>query len=415
MSNKQKNTRRTNGEGSVYQMKDGRYGAACSLGKDENGKRIRHVETGKTEQEVIDKMHLWLSKNGYLEEEEEVEEEVKLNEQTAVEEFVEEFKNYGLKDSGISDVTYDNYCNMLRPFTAAFAGRRIGEIDTDELNKFFARMASTVVDERYQYGQTSLDRTAFLVGKMFRRAIWKKYLQQNPMANGAFKKPTAKKVSKPVQALTSNELSVIMNILKRHDTIYPVVNVMLHTGMRTQEALALKWGDIDFENARISVNRALTKKIVLDEHGNRISSETVVGLPKTKTSIRDILVPDSLIEFLIEWRKKAPTVSKTKTSDEDFVFGTVKGPSWTCDGFRTSVNRFLKKSDADIDGLRPHRLRHTVATLLSNQSDATIFHVMQLLGHKDPRMAKKYVDNQTEERAKKNKEMLEQISKGFDI
>ena len=265
MSNKQKNTRRTNGEGSVYQMKDGRYGAACSLGKDENGKRIRHVETGKTEQEVIDKMHLWLSKNGYLEEEEEVEEEVKLNEQTAVEEFVEEFKNYGLKDSGISDVTYDNYCNMLRPFTAAFAGRRIGEIDTDELNKFFARMASTVVDERYQYGQTSLDRTAFLVGKMFRRAIWKKYLQQNPMANGAFKKPTAKKVSKPVQALTSNELSVIMNILKRHDTIYPVVNVMLHTGMRTQEALALKWGDIDFENARISVNRALTKKIVLDD------------------------------------------------------------------------------------------------------------------------------------------------------
>ena len=55
MSNKQKNTRRTNGEGSVYQMKDGRYGAACSLGKDENGKRVRHVETGKTEQEVIDK------------------------------------------------------------------------------------------------------------------------------------------------------------------------------------------------------------------------------------------------------------------------------------------------------------------------------------------------------------------------
>lgn len=66
-----------------------------------------------------------------------------------------------------------------------------------------------------------------------------------------------------------------------------------------------------------------------------------------------------------------------------------------------------------MDRLRPHRLRHTAATLLSNQPDATVFHVMQLLGHEDSRMAQKYVDKQREERAKKNKEMLEQISKGL--
>ena len=117
----------------------------------------------------------------------------------------------------------------------------------------------------------------------------------------------------------------------------------------------------------------------------------------------------------MEWRKKAPTVSKTKTSDEDFVFGTVKGPSWTCDGFRSALNRYLKKSGTGVDRLRPHRLRHTAATLLSNQPDATVFHVMQLLGHEDSRMAQKYVDKQREERAKKNKEMLEQISKGLDF
>ena len=59
-------TRRANGEGSVYQIKDGRYGAAYSLGKDENGKRLRHVETGKTEQDAIQKMQLWLAQNGYM-------------------------------------------------------------------------------------------------------------------------------------------------------------------------------------------------------------------------------------------------------------------------------------------------------------------------------------------------------------
>lgn len=410
MGKSKKIVRRPNGEGSVYQMKDGRFGTAVSLGKDESGKRLRHVETGKTEQEALDKMHLWLSKNGYLEEK-----KVVINGQTPVEEFVEEFKKYGLKDSGISDVTYDNYCNMLRPFTSAFTGRRIGEIDTDEINKFFARMSNEIINGHYQYGQISLNRTAYLVGRMFKRAVRKNYLLHNPVDNGEFKKPNAKKVSKEVTALTPDELSNIMSALKQHDTIYPVVNVMIHTGMRTQEALALKWGDIDFENACISISRALTKKMLFDEHGNRTSTETTVGLPKTKTGIREILVPDSLIEYLMEWREKAPTVSKTKTSDEDFVFGTVKGPSWTCDGFRSALNRYLKKSETGIDGLRPHRLRHTAATLLSNQPDATVFHVMQLLGHKDSRMAQKYVDKQREERAKKNKEMLEQISKGLNF
>ena len=211
--------RRTNGEGSVYQMKDGRFGTAVSLGKDENGKRLRHVETGKTEQEALDKMHLWLSKNGYLEEK-----KVVINGQTPVEEFVEEFKKYGLKDSGISDVTYDNYCNMLRPFTSAFSGRRIGEIDTDEINKFFARMSNETINGHYQYGQTSLNRTAYLVGRMFKRAVRKNYLLYSPVDNGEFKKPNAKKVSKEVTALTSDELSNIMSALKQHDTIYPVVN-----------------------------------------------------------------------------------------------------------------------------------------------------------------------------------------------
>ena len=105
MSKKVQFTRRANGEGSVYQIKDGRFGAAISLGKDEAGKRLRHVETGKTEQEAIDKMKLWLSKNGYMGEEN----TVIINGQSTINEFIEEFKVKGLLGSGISDVTFENY------------------------------------------------------------------------------------------------------------------------------------------------------------------------------------------------------------------------------------------------------------------------------------------------------------------
>lgn len=410
MSNNGENRRRANGEGSVYQLKDGRFGTAFSFGKDENGKRLRHVETGKTEQEALDKMRLWLSKNGYLKDEKQV-----INSQTIVEDFVEEFMLHDLQNSGISDVTYDNYVNMLRPFTSAFAGWHIGEIDTDEINRFFSRMANKHTNGTYQYGQTSLNRTAYLVERMFKRAVRKGYLINNPIDHGGYKKPKAKKISSQITALSPEELKDIIGVLKNNKTIFPVINFMLHTGVRTQEALAIQWGDIEFEHNRIYIRRALTKQMSFDVHGKKVSAETVVGMTKSLSGTREIIVPDSLIEYLQNWRNEAPKVSKTKTSDKDFVFGTIKGPLWTCDGFRSSLNRYLRKSNSNITSLRPHRLRHTVATLLSNQPDATVFHVMQLLGHSDTRMAQKYVDKQREERAKKNKEMLAEISQGYEL
>ena len=409
-----KNTRRPNGEGSVYQMKDGRFGTAFSLGKDESGKRLRHVETGKTEQEAMDKMHLWLSKNGYLEEE-----KVVINGQTTVQDFVEEFKVKALRNSVrkdkdvVSDVTYYNYVCMLQPFVTAFAGKRICEVDAYALNKFFSGIKNSMVQGKYQYSKTSIGRMVLIIGRMFNRAVEKNYLDSNPMNDHDFKIPQSNKEEKSITALTNDEVDKLLNTLKSHNTLYPVVRFMLQTGVRTQEALALQWGDIDFDKKKVSIRRAFIKKIDFDDHGNKTTSKTVVGPTKSKSGTRTISVPDSLIVFLQEWRERAPAVSKAKTSDEDFVFGTVKGPSWTCDGFRTALNRYLKKSGTGVDRLRPHRLRHTAATLLSNQPDATVFHVMQLLGHEDSRMAQKYVDKQREERAKKNKEMLEQISKGL--
>lgn len=411
-----KNTRRPNGEGSVYQMKDGRFGTAFSLGKDESGKRLRHVETGKTEQEAMDKMHLWLSKNGYLEEE-----KVVINGQTTVQDFVEEFKVKALRNSVrkdkdvVSDVTYYNYVCMLQPFVTAFAGKRISEVDAYALNKFFSGIKNSMVQGKYQYSKTSIGRMVLIIGRMFNRAVEKNYLDSNPMNDHDFKIPQSNKEEKSITALTNDEVDKLLNTLKSHNTLYPVVRFMLQTGVRTQEALALQWGDIDFDKKKVSIRRAFIKKIDFDDHGNKTTSKTVVGPTKSKSGTRTISVPDSLIVFLQEWRERAPAVSKAKTSDEDFVFGTVKGPSWTCDGFRSALNRYLKKSGSGIDRLRPHRLRHTVATKLSNQPGINAYHVMQLLGHNDTRTAEKYIDRQCEERDQKNQEVLCHISKEMDF
>ena len=190
-------SKRKNGEGSVYQRKDGLYSAAVSLGKDENGKRLRHVENGSTEQEAIEKMNLWLSKNGYLKEE-----KVVINGQTLVEDFIEDFKLRGLKDSGIADVTFSNYVGTLDFIADEFRGRRIGEIDLEEVNKFLVRMSRETVNGEYRFGQASIDRTLYLMRRMFRRAVNKKYLTQNPIPDREYKATKENKINPEIKALT---------------------------------------------------------------------------------------------------------------------------------------------------------------------------------------------------------------------
>lgn len=402
--------RNKNGEGSVYLMKNGRYGAAVSLGKDENGKRIRHVENGRTEQEVKDKMKAWLHDNGFLEEE-----PIVINSQTKIEDFIHEFKMNGLKDSGISDVTFHNYVGTLDFIAKGFAGKRVGEIDFEEVNKFLVRMSRVQKDGTYQFGQASIDRTLYLLRRMFRRGVAKKYISENPIPDRDYRAPRALKRNQEVKALTKEEVNDLLRVLKEHDTLYPVIVFMLNTGTRLQEALAVQWRDIDFENSQINICRAWTKEMEFDANGEKVSSKAVIGLTKSETGVRRIGVPRSLIDFLATWKAQAPEVSGTKTGDSDFVFGKSNSSHWTCDTFRVALNDFLKKSDCCLDKLGPHRIRHTVATMLSTQPEVTVFHIMQLLGHSDTRMAQKYVDKQREERTQKNQEVLGRISESWNF
>lgn len=404
-SKKMQFTRRANGEGSVYQMKDGRIGAAISLGKDANGKRLRHVETGKTEQDAIQKMQLWLFQNGYM-----GQQTVVINGQTTVEEFVEDFRLRSLMGSGISDRTFENYSYALKHFQDYFRGQRIGTIASEEMKRFFAWMVNYEENGQYKYSQVTLDRTVYVVNRMFKRAVNKGYLSSNPMGDPDFKKPISKKGVKHPKALSNEELIILKKALEGNQVVYPVIALMAITGMRTQEALGLQWGDVDFENNVIHIQRAITKKFDWDAHGNKIASKTVLGPTKNPYSNRELVVPEEVIKLLLDWREIAPEVSKTKLGQNDCIFGNRKCSNWTYAGFRASIKHMLKKSNLGMDNLRLHRLRHTVATEMSNRPNANVYELMQLLGHGDIRTAKEYIDAETRDRAEKNKEFMKHLS-----
>lgn len=48
--------RRANGEGTIYQRKDGRWAGAVTIGYDENGKQIKKTVYGRNQTEVAKKL-----------------------------------------------------------------------------------------------------------------------------------------------------------------------------------------------------------------------------------------------------------------------------------------------------------------------------------------------------------------------
>jgi len=72
------------------------------------------------------------------------------------------------------------------------------------------------------------------------------------------------------------------------DRLEALYVLAVHTGMRQGELLALKWQDVDMENATVSVRRTLTRS------GGRYA----LGEPKTKKSRRSIRLSPQAAEAL---------------------------------------------------------------------------------------------------------------------
>lgn len=193
-----------------------------------------------------------------------------------------------------------------------------------------------------------------------------KYAEQehglrNPMRNISM----PKNEKKYVPVLNENERKKLQNhLINNLNNTNIGIFLTMYSGMRIGEICALKWGDIDLKNGIIRISRTIQR--INDKSGNS-KTKLVIGSPKSKTSERDIPIPDFLVNIL-----------KANNNDKNgyILSGTCKPIEP-----RTIQNRFksvLKK--CGIRNVNFHLLRHTYATVcIENSFDAKT--VSELLGH----------------------------------
>ncbi|MFC1515624.1 tyrosine-type recombinase/integrase [Thermodesulfobacteriota bacterium] len=170
-----------------------------------------------------------------------------------------------------------------------------------------------------------------------------------------------------INPLTQEELKLLLSTVKKHFPAHHTLFLLLaRTGMRIGEALALKWGDLDFNGRFVEVRRSYVR--------GRIST------PKNKKGRRvdmSLQLAESLKTHELASKKKGLALGLGDMPE--YVFTNQVGKLMDQGGWRKRVFKKAVKK-AKLRAIRIHDLRHTYATLRISKGD-NVADVSNQLGH----------------------------------
>ena len=369
-------TRRANGEGSICQRKDGRWIGVVSVGYDENGKAIRKTVYGKSQTEVAKKiadMTGRLNNNTYE---------------------IMEKKNCGelmldwlmvFKKSSVSSRTFEgNIRNFKLHILPIIGNMKVYEIDTMTVQKLINNMVDG------GYASDTIKKNKHILGQFFDYAIDNKWITVNPVSKIKLKSQDRNNKKEKYKALTPEIRKKFLEALNKDEAnfIKPLCIVLMFSGLRIGEALALKWSNVDFENKRLKIEQAVTQDVKYNDKGDILKRITVIGETKTTCSVREIPIVDLVVEVLKEYKDKQKKKQKLENLDAEltapnsFVFANNDGSVRTYSGCRVIFNRFLKRNKLMEYDIHFHGLRHTFSNMLFEMNENPKV-IQQLLGHRD--------------------------------
>lgn len=273
------------------------------------------------------------------------------------------FANYApheLKES--TAYTYKGqYKNHIEP---VLGNMKVKDITTPKL---------TQIMQSYDLNPASVRKLYVIVQSIFRRGAEQGFIRESPCHNVIL--PKRKKSTKN-KALEEDKLKRLVYFLdsKPWDEDFKrIIKVLLYTGMRSGECLALAWEDIDFENHTISINHTLTD----------IGGKHFLTTPKTENSIRIIGMGQELKKILLEQKAyidKLKLALGDNFAHPEMVFVSALGNYRDRNSVYQSLKRITKGTE--FEDMTLHQLRHCNATMLLN-SGFDLKVVSEHLGHCD--------------------------------
>lgn len=274
--------------------------------------------------------------------------------------------------------TINNYTKNLTFWT-----NHIGDLPLNEIKHSKLLELSTMSDWKEKYRNDMLTP----MRHVFALAIKDEVITRNPsegIENGKVQK-------EPPDPFTLSEVNSILNhMATTYDSqVHNYFEFMFFTGLRPQEAIALKWSEIDLNEGTARIRRVRTAKT---------DRET------TKTNkIRDIELNSRAINALSAQKKH------TFLSDDYVFHNPVTNQRWNSEAKQNL--RYWKPTIKKL-GIRyrvPYQCRHTYATL-NLMAGANPMWVSRMMGHANMQMLlttySKWIDGADKQKEKQKIESI---------
>ena len=259
--------------------------------------------------------------------------------------------------------TYRRYKGLVdNHIKKGFAGHLITDIARGDVRDFLTRQVHQGAS------RSSISTMKTILSGIFNHAIDDEIITANPCA-GVMR--ILNFSGKPENKIEPFTLAESLEILKTIKASFPAYHLfflaLFRTGMRLGECCGLQWGDINFRDGYIKVQRTASHQ--------RIKNGT-----KTNQSRKVDMTAD-----LADQLKKAYAVHKEERlqgNGEPWIF--MKGEKLF---YHTTARRIFKAAvtKTGLDERRIHDVRHTYASILLS-NNAPILYVSKQLGHSSVKM-----------------------------
>lgn len=274
------------------------------------------------------------------------------------------------KEPFISDASRSAYRTMFnKHLLPAFGLRHLRAISAGEIQAFINSFADS--------SKSQITLAVGTVKALFASAYAEGIIERDPSVS--IIRPKAKKKTER-RALTDQETENVLHTIQNHEHGL-FLAVLYYLGLRRGEALGLQWGDFDFDEDLVHIQRDI----------DYVGSTAHDGALKTAAANRYIPIPQELRAML----------SNVRGFPQQYVFHTEEGQPWPQSSFKRiwlslmeasycveerEVTKATKRKNDIIKQLKPtltpHYFRHNYATLLFEAGVEPLI-AMKILGHTD--------------------------------
>jgi integrase len=351
--------RRGLGEGSVYRdAANGTWVGAISLGWTPDGKRIRRKVTGRTKTEVREKLARLQA---------EAKAGLKTSAFYTLSKAVDDWAAEAL--DGLAAKTVRSHVDLLRPVTMLIGNVPLRDLTAQDVRRALAHLAET-------RSTRTMASTHNVLVRAIRHAEANDHVGRNV---ASLVKPPRGKTGRPSRAMTAAEAAALLAAASDDRRLGAYVILSLTTGIRTEEARALRWDHVDLEGD-------LGAMPPVPPHVAVWRSVRAHGDTKTEKSRRTLALPQSAVAALKEqrrWQAEARLAAGPLWHDDGLVFTTGAGTPLDASHVRRDFRALCKK--AGITGIwAPRELRHTFVSVMS-VSGVAVEEIAHLAGHASSR------------------------------